>query len=73
MILSNYRASLLELPAFGAWAILALYINLFNQPTNLQLGTVQGDCEKLSGLFVWLTIMMQVIIHQIANQILTLI
>ena len=34
----------------------------------LQLGTVQGDCEKLSSLFVWLTIMRQVIIHQIANQ-----
>ena len=39
----------------------------------LQLGTVQGDCEKFSSLFVWLTIMMQVIIHQIANQRWTLI
>ena len=36
-------------------------------------GTVQGDYEKLSGLFVWLTIMMQAIIHEKANQILTLI
>ena len=44
-----------------------------NQPTNLQLGPVQGDCEKSSGLFVWLTIMMQAIIHEKANQILTLI
>ena len=34
----------------------------------LQLGTVQGNCEKFSSLFVRLTIMMEVIIHQIANQ-----
>ena len=27
----------------------------------LQLGTVQGDCEKFSSLFVWLTFMMQVV------------
>ena len=43
------------------------------EPTNLQLGPVQGDCEKWSGLFVWLTIMMQAVIHEKANQILTLI
>ena len=39
----------------------------------LQLGTIQGDREKVYSLFVWLTIMMQVTIHQIANQRWTLI